>query len=255
MGIEGSAEPSLLSGFSYRASRTRAALLLHAVSPDAAGFFGSVNGRSPGKISSIHGATAAVERVVSRRVRARASIDRYERFDGFHETARQTTRLECERRGRRILLRLAWTCTAEDRRDVAPYPPAGESTFESSNSLGLLSEFRLDRKTSVGATLKRVEETDGLGWLFAPVLRTRLFAARLRVTASIAAYRTAFGHPVCYVYEPSLPGCFPLRVVSRDVDSGALVISYNINRIGIFFHVKGEGGRAPEISLQASAGL
>ena len=100
-GFDGSGEPSLLSGFSYRVPGTRAALFLYAVSPGGAGFFGSVNGRTPGRTSSIGGAAAVAERKVFRRVRARASIDRYERADGFHETARQTTRLEVERRGKK----------------------------------------------------------------------------------------------------------------------------------------------------------
>ncbi|MFA4946944.1 MAG: hypothetical protein WC674_00325 [Candidatus Krumholzibacteriia bacterium] len=255
IGFGRSGEPGLLSGFSYRVPGTRAALFLYAVPPTAAGVFGSVNGRTPGRASSIGGAAAVAEREVFQRVRARASIDRYERGDGFHETVRQTTRLECERRGRRSLLRLTWIIAGSERRDVVPYPPAGESGLERSHSLGFLSECRIDRKTSIGVALKRIEEADGLGWLVAPVLRANLLSARLRVTASFAAYRTAFGHPVCYFYEPSLGGSFPMRLVSRDTERGALLIGLFIKQLRFFIHAALEGGRAPEISLQASAGL
>jgi len=255
VGFDRSGEPSLLSGFSYRVPRTRAALFLYIVSPGAAGVFGSVNGRTPGRTSSIGGATAVAEREVFRRIHAKASIDRYERADGFHETVRQTTRFECERRGRRSLLRLTWINAGDERRDVVPYPPEGEGRLESSHSLGLHSEWRIARKTSIGVALKRIEEGDGLGWLVSPVLRANLLSARLRVTASIAAYRTAFGHPVCYFYEPSLAGSFPLRLVSRDTERGALLIGFFIKKLGFLFHAALEGERVPEISLQVSAGL
>ena len=255
IGFDCSGEPGLLSGFSYRVPGTRAALLLYAVPPTAAGVFGSVNGRTPGRTSSIAGAAAVAEREVFRRVRARVSIDRYERADGFHETARQTTRLECERRGRRILLRLTGIRATDERRNVVPYPPAGEGGLESSHSLGLHSEWRIARKTSIGVALKRIEEADGLGWLVSPVLRANLLSARLRVTASFAAYRTAFGHPVCYFYEPSLGGSFPMRLVSRDTERGALLIGLYIKQLRFFVHAALEGGRASEISVQASAGL
>jgi hypothetical protein len=214
-----------------------------------------VNGRTPGRISSIGGATAVVEREVLRRVRARASIDRYERGDGFHETARCTTRLELERRGKGSLLRITWIDAGDERRVVVPYPPGGESGLESSHSLGLLSEYRIDRKTSIGATLKRIDGADGRGWLVAPVLRATLLSSRLRVTASFAAYRTALGFPVCYFYEPSLEGSFPLRSVSRDTETGTLLISCNIKRLCLSIHATLEDKRLPEISLQASARL
>jgi hypothetical protein len=255
IGFGPSGEPGLLSGLSYRVPGTRAALFLYAVPPGAAGVFGSANGRTPGRISSIGGGAAVVEREVLRRVRARASIERHERFDGFHETVRQTTRLECERRGRRSLLRLTWTDAGDMRRDLVPFPPAGESGHESSNSLGFLSECRIGRKTSVGVALKRIEEADGLGWLVAPVLRASLLSARLRITASFAAYRTALGHPVCYFYEPSLAGSYPLRLVSRDTEIGALLIGLYINRLCFIVRAALEVEQAPEISVQASAGL
>ncbi len=255
MGFDSSRKPGVLSGISYRAPGGRAALYLYAVGPGAAGIFGSVMGRSPGRTSSIGGAAAVVEREVFRRVRARASIDRYGRADAFHETARQTMRLECERRGKKSLLRLAWIGSADERRDVVPYPPAGEIGLESSHSLGLHAEWRIERKTSIGVAIKRIEEADGLGWLFAPALRANLLSARLRVTASFAAYRTEFGHPACYFYEPSLRGSFPLRIVSRDSERAALLIGLYIKRLSFFIHAALENGRSPEISLQASAGL
>ncbi len=255
IGFDGSGEPSLLSGFSYRVSGTRAALFLYAVSPGCAGFFGSVNGRAPGSSSSLGGAAAVAEREVFRRVRARASIDRYERADGFHETVRRTTRLEVERRGKKSSLRLTWIDAGEDRRDGVPYPPAGDIGLDWSRSLGFQSEWRVDRRRSVGLALKRVREADGLGWLAAPVLRADLFRARLRVTASFAAYRAVYGHPACYFYEPSLRGSYPMRLASRDTEAATLLISMYIKRLELFIHVTLEDERAPEISLQASAGL
>ena len=255
IGFDGSGEPSLLSGFSYRVPGTRAALFLYAVSPGVAGFFGSVNGRAPGRSSSLGGAAAVAEREVVRRVRARASIDRYERADGLDETIRQTTRFEVERGGKRIHLRLTWIDAREERRDLVPYPPAGEIGVERSHSLGLLSECRIDRKTSIGVTLKRIDEADGLGWLVAPVLRANLLSSRFRVTASLAAYRTAFGHPVCYYYEPSLGGMYPMRVASHDTERGALLIGIYIKRLELLIHAALERDGVPEISLQASAGL
>ncbi len=255
IGFGRSEEPSLLSGFSYRVPGARAALFLYAVAPGAAGFFGSVNGRTPGAVSSIGGAAAVVEREVYRRVRARASIDRYERADGFHETVRRTARLEVERRGKRSSLRLAWIDAGEARRDVVPYPPAGDTGLECSRSLGLASEWRVNRKTSLGLALKRISEEDGLGWLAAPVLRVDLFKARLRGTASVAAYRALSGHPDCYFYEPSLRGSYPIRFVSRNALMSTLLIGIYIKRIEFIVHVALEGGQAPEISLQGSSGL
>ncbi|MCX5753187.1 MAG: hypothetical protein NTW97_06010 [Candidatus Krumholzibacteria bacterium] len=255
IGFDRSGEPGVLSGFSYRVPGTRAALLLYAVPPGAAGVFGSVNGRTPGLTSSIGGAAVAAEREVFRRIRARASIDRYGRFDGFHETVRQSTRLECERRGRRNLLRLTWIRAGDARRDVVPYPPADQSGLVASHSLGLLSEFRIDGKTRIGVVLKRIEEADGLGWLVAPVLRADLLSTRLRVTASFAAYRTVFGRPVCYFSEPSLRGSFPLCIVSRNTDRGALLIGFVFKQLDLFLHAALEDGGVPKISLQASADL
>jgi hypothetical protein len=255
MGTGGSEAPSLLSGLSCRVGGTRAALLLYAVSPEAAGFFGTVNGRAPGKISSLDGAAAVAERDLFRRVRARVSIDRYGRRDGSHETERVTTRFECERRGRKILVRLAWAGVSSARRDVVPYPPAGEGAPETSSTVGLFPELRIGRGAGIGAALKRVEEPDGLGWLLAPVVRARLFSDRLRATASFAAYRTRRGHPVCYVYQPSLRGTFPVRSVSRSTDMATLVIDIFINKLRVSCHVSNEDWEMPEISLQASAGL
>jgi hypothetical protein len=255
MGFGLSGEPGLLSGFSYRVPGTRAALFLYMVPPTAAGVFGSVNGRTPGLASSVGGAAAVAEHEVFRRVYARASIDRYERGDGFHETIRQTTRLECERRGRRSLLRLGLIVAEGERKDVVPYPPAGERALERSHSLGFLSEYRIASKTSLGVALKRIEESDGLGWLVAPALRASFLSARLRITASFAAYRTAFGHPVCSFYEPSLEGSFPMRLVSKDTERSALLIGLYFNRLRLFIHATHEDGLAPEISVQASAGL
>jgi hypothetical protein len=255
IGFDRSGETGVLSGFSCRVPGTRAALLLYAVPPGAAGIFGAANGRAPGRSSSICGAAAVVEREVFQRVRARASIDRYERIDGFHETARQTTRIECERRGRRSLLRLSWIRAGEERRNVIPCPPEGEGPIERSQSLNVLSECRIGRKASIGVALKRIEDGDGLGWLVSPILRANLFSARVRIAVSCAAYRTAFGDPACYYSEPSLAGSFPLRIASHDIESGAIIIGYIINGIGVFIHAALEDGRAPEISLQASAGL
>jgi hypothetical protein len=255
MGTGGSDAPSLLTGFSCKVGRTRIALLLYAVSPEAAGFFGSVNGRTPGKIASLDGAAAVAERVFSRRVRARVSIDRYARRDGSHETERRTTRFECERRGRRMLVRLSWTGVSSVRRAVVPYPSVGEAAPEVSSTLGLSPELRIGRGTEIGAALKRVEEPDGLGWLLAPVVRVRLFSGRLRATASLAAYRTKRGRPLCYVYQPSLQGSFPVRAVSRNADMVVLLIELYINKLRVSCHVLNEGRGKPEISLQASAGL
>jgi hypothetical protein len=255
LGLAGPGEPSLLSGFSYRVPKTRGALFLYAVSPGGAGFFGSVNGRTPGRNSSLCGAAAVAEREVLRRVRARASIDRYERADGFHETVRQTTRFEIERRGKRSHLRLTWIDAGDERRDLVPYPPAGEIGLESSRSLCFLSEWRVDRKRNIGLALKRVEGTDELGWLAAPVFRADLFSAHVRVTASLAAYRAAYGHPACYFYEPSLRGSYPIRFVSRDTEMSAILIGIFINRIEVFVHAALERNGVPELSLQASAGL
>lgn len=254
-GFGGAGEPGLLSGFSYGGPGARAAFLLYSVPPGAAGAFGSANGRTTGDISSIGGVAVVGEREIFRRVRARASIDRYERADGLREKLRRTTRLECERRGKKSVLRLTWIGAEAERRDFVPYPPAGESALESSRSLAFFSEWRLARKTSIGLALKRIEETDGLGWLVSPIFRADLLSARLRVAASFAAYRTSFGHPVCYFYEPALPGSFPLRIVSRDTGTGAIVIDIYINKISVLARAALEAGRAPEISLQAKAGL
>ncbi len=251
----GETEPALLSAFSCRISKARAGLLLYFVPPGAAHTFSSVIGRSPGESSSIGGGAAAVDCMIRRGFHVRGSLDRYERADGHSIAVRRTARIECEGRGRVGFLRLVWTGAADERQNVIPYPCASEIRLDGSRSLAVQGEWRVAARARVGASLKRIDEEGGRAWLVSPVLRVNLFSNRLRMTASLADYETTFGNPVCYFYEPSLQGSFPLRVVSRDTRRGAALIGLYINKLSIFAHVKLEAGTAPDFSLQVAARL
>ena len=254
VGFGGSREPAMLWGLSYRVPKTRAGLLLYLVPAGAAGAFGSVLGRDPGEASSIGGAAAAFERELARRIRARASIDRYERSDGSKARLRETVRIECERGGGSHL-KIGWIRAAEERRDLVPFPPEGEIEREISRSLYLQLEQRVFRNASAGFTLKRIDGTDGLGWLAAPVLRAALLSSRLRATAALASYRAVRGNPASCYYEPSLRGSYPMRIVSRNAEAGTILISCNISKLELLLHVSLEKDRRPEISAQASVDL
>jgi hypothetical protein len=248
-------EPALLSAFSCGISKTRAGLMLYFVPPGAAGPFGSMLGRSPGRASSIGGAAVAFERAIQRRIRVRASLDRSERADGLHAAVRQTARIECERRGKALFLRLVWTGATDERLNSIPCPPAAEIRLSGSHALGIQAEWRIAGNARVGAVLKRVDDEGGLGWLVAPVLRASLLSDRLRLTASFAEYETPRGNPVCYFYEPSLQGSFPLRIASRNTRRGSIVIGIYINKLKVFARAALETGKSPDISLQAMARL
>jgi hypothetical protein len=248
-------EPALLSAFSCRTSKTRAGLLLYFVPPGAGGAFGSVIGRSPGMISSIGGGAAVIERAIRRGIRVSASLDRYERADASHMAARRTARVECERRGRAGFLRLVWTGATEERLNGIPYPSASEIRSSGSRAFTVQGEWRIAACARVGAALKRIDEEGEVAWLIAPVLRANLLSDRFRMTVSFADYEAPFGNPVCYFYEPSLQGSFPLRVVSRDTRRGSMLIGLYINKLSVIAHVELEAGAAPDFSLQAAARL
>ncbi len=254
-GVSGSREPALLSAFSAGIANTRAGLFFYIVPAGAAGAFGSLIGRAPGNVTSLTGAAVAFERAFRERTRMRASFDRCERANGSQSTARQTARVEIERRGGSGLLRVVWSGAADERRNNVPYPAPAPTRLNVSRLLGVQGEWRPSARAGLGIALKRIDEDDGLGWLVAPVLRAHLLSERLRVTASVARYGTIFGNPVCYLYEPSLQGSFPLRVVSRDAVMGAMVIGLYISKLNVFARVAVERGRGADLSLQAVARL
>jgi hypothetical protein len=251
LGLAGRGEPALLSAFSYRIRGTHAALFLYSIPAGVSGRFGMVNGRTPGAGAAARGLTAAAERAVAARVRVRAAIERYNRDDGLTERDRQDLRAECERKWRRVTLKLTWISTADEHRGVIPYPGPPADDCETSSALGLVSDIGITGGVSARITLRKVEEEHGAGYLVSPLARASLLSGRLKVSASLARYRAIEGRAICYFYEPSLKGSYPWRVASDDREWYAFLIIYTINKLSVSCHAALEEGKPPEISLQA----
>ncbi len=255
LGSRGVGEPALLSALHCGLGRSYAALFLYSVPPGMRGIFGKVNGRTPGASNSAHGVTAAVEGEILPRLHVTAAVDRYSRTDGLDEREKRSVRVECERKWKRINLRLTWVSTDDDHRDMVPFPGVLTEERSESNSLGVVSDIRIRRQTSLGVTLREVQDGDGAGYLVQPVARTSLFGGRLKASASLAHYRAVKGKAVCYFYEPSLKGSYPWRVASRDTERATLLIAFIINKLDVSFHAALDAERPPEVSLQAALAL
>ncbi|MDD4856675.1 MAG: hypothetical protein PHD74_01065 [Candidatus Krumholzibacteria bacterium] len=252
LAFAGKGEPALLSAFSYRAGGARTALFLYAVPPGVSGMFTGVNGKTADASTGVYGATVVAEREILPKLHARAAIDRCSRREGFDEKEDRDLRAECEKRWSRIVGKVAWATKADDCLDAVPYPGPQNDRHRISHSLGLVSDIRLARRTSLKLTLRRMWVKDGGGFLACPFMRVGLFSGRLDASALFACYRNLAGGAVCYFYEPSLEGSYPWRSASNDIERGSFIIGCNIKRLRVSTHVALEVGKPPECSLQAA---
>jgi hypothetical protein len=249
----GSGNPALLSAFSCKAGRgARVALFLYAVPPGVSGMFAGINGLTPDASTGVYGATAVAEREVLQRLRVRFAIDRCSRREGFDEKEDRDLRAECEKKWRKVLVKIAWNSKVDDRRDAVPYPGSETDRYGISHSLGLVSDIRLASCTSFKVTLRRIQGEDGGGFLACPLIRVSLFSGHLDASAFIAYYRTLADGAVCYFYEPSLKGCYPWRSASSDTERSSFLFTCKINRLRVSTHAALEVGKPPEGSLQAA---
>ena len=248
----GDEAPGCVWGLSYRVGRTHAGFLLHSVPPKMAGIFGSVNGRALGAEYQHAGATMVIERELLPHFHTRAAIDRYYRTVGFEDESKNVVKVECERKWRRVSLRLSWSSSIGERGKIIPYPPPREPTVDKTGSLGLSSTFRIGRDAVLKLSFRGPIEDEVSGLLFSPALSLRFFSGRFEASASGMLYRVFEGRPVCYYYEPSLAGTYPWHAVSSDGERVSFLIGCNSNKLAILYKITLERGKPSEGSLEAA---
>jgi hypothetical protein len=252
LGITGEEAPACLWGLSYRTDRTRMGFLLHSIPPEVAGTFGRVNGRALGAEYQHTGATMVIEHELLPHFHARAAVDRYYRTAGYIDESKNVMKVECERRWRRLLLRLSWSSSIGKRERVIPYPAQSEPTVDRTGSLGLSSTFRIARGAVVKLSLRGPVENGVSGLLFSPAVSLRFFSGRFQASASGMFYRVFEGRPVCYYYEPSLAGIYPWRAASSNKERCSFVTSYSLSKLDVSCKTELEKGKPCETSFQAA---
>ncbi len=236
----------------WRRDGLRGTFSLHALPGSLAGPLASVDGRRPGAASSDRGVSGAIQAGGARRLRVRASFERYVRAEAFDVRIRESAKLEVERRWRWISIESLCSLRSDDRDEAVPYPGPEPTSSSRSAACGAGASVRVARWCLLDLSLRRAWRAGGSGVLLFSGLDLGRPGGRVQWAMSFAACRISGRGATCWFSEPSLKGEFPLVAAFRETEACASVIIININKLKISSKVRLEDARRPEASVQAS---
>jgi len=252
---DGSGDPSCAWGVSYRGGKTRSAFFFHAIPPGMSGPFSRIDARQLAPAYSYHGVTAAGEREILRGIRVRASLEHYARSDGFGEDGRDVFRVECERGGGKLRVRLAWSSRTENGSRLIPCPGEGGADSDRDAGLGFLSAVKIGGGMTGKISSRYSEGIGHRGVVVSPSISLGLLSGRITLSGTFTAYRTFEGRQMHYFYEPSPEGAYPWIATSGNGNRGSFLMSFKYKGLGWLSKVVLQDGKPPEAAFQAALNI